>query len=104
MEENTLFSEASAELLKLASVRHTEKNSFRIGSKVFIRYHHEEGTTTFGFKLGKEDAVKACCKYKCCEPMAFGGMGTKGWVDVTLSNKQQLSVLLRLARQSHALY
>jgi len=104
MEYFSLFNEALTELLKLESVRHTEKSSFRIGSKVFIRYQHKNGTTTFGFKLLKEDAIKACKMYKCCEPMEFGGMGTKGWVDVTLSGKQQLPVLLRLAGKSRALY
>lgn len=82
----------------------TDKSSFRIDSKVFIRYTHNETSITFGFKLDKDDAEKACRQYKCCAPMKFGGMGAKGWVDVTVSGEQQLAVLTRLANKSHALY
>lgn len=95
---------AESQILALDGVYDSGRSSYRIGKKVFIRVDTTTDAITYGFKLTREDAAVACSKKKYVVPMTFGGMGAKGWVELRLSRKSQLSTLVRLLRDSRALF
>ena len=99
-----LASSINRRILELPGVNDSGRGSFRIGDKVFIRVDLQAEHLVYGFKLSREEARKACKDYTFVEPMRFGDMGKKGWVDVTITRKPQVVVLLKLIAHSRSLF
>ncbi len=95
---------AASEILTIAGVFDSGRGSYRVGKRVFIRLNATPDGLAFGFKLPPELAAQACNDHPFVVPMKFGKMGTKGWVDLKLTRRSQLAVLMRLLRKSRALY
>jgi len=70
-----LYKAADAAIGSLPGVHPTEKLSFRVATRVFVRIDLEEEIRLYGFKLSHDDAHAACSKYQNVVPMKFGGMG-----------------------------
>jgi len=73
-----LYGAADAVIGSLPGVHPTEKLSFRVASRVFVRIDLEDDIRSYGFKLNDKEARAACTKYQNVVPMKFGGMGKKG--------------------------
>jgi|GEM_PF-5576786 len=99
-----LYRAADARIEALSGVRATEKQSFRIDDRVFIRIDLEDDVRAYGFKLTGDGARSACSNHPCVTPMKFGGMGKKAWVSFRLTRKDQLTLLMKLIVDSHALF
>ena len=99
-----LVAAAERQIEALPDVRKTDKGSFRVGAKVFARLSEEDGAVVYGFKLGRDAARAACARHDFVRPMAFGGMGAKGWVELSLRRKAHVPTLLRLLGESRSLY
>ncbi len=99
-----LAADVDREIAKLPGVRKTDKGSFRIGAKVFVRNSMEADAVVYGFKLGHAAAKDACAKHDFVRPMKFGGMGAKGWVEALLRRRRDVAPLLGLLHASRDLY
>ena len=98
-----LAESADAAIAALPGVAATERQSFRVGKKVFVRCELGEHGVIYGFKLAPDDAGRAL-RSKALRSMRFGGMGAKGWVELELRRKAELATLLRWVACSRTLY
>ncbi len=99
-----LADSADRAIAALPGVRKTERGSFRVDGKVFARVGAEDDAVVYGFKLGRTAARAASARHDFVRPMVFGGMGAKGWVELSLCRKAHVATLLRLLGESRALY
>lgn len=99
-----LAEQANEAIRALPGVSETKRDSYRVGGKVFVRIEYDDDAVRYGFKLLKEDAAAACDASPSVAPMRFGGMGAKGWVEVTLRRKTDLQRLRKLVARSRALF
>lgn len=97
-----LYATIHAEIAKLPGVA-AGARSFRIGQKIFVRFARQRNRTFLEFKLPSADASRAL-QHPFVQPMQFGGMGRHGWVEVAVTRKSQLPIVLKLVRVSHGLY
>lgn len=101
---DALYQAADDLICEHPEVYATEKQSFRIGNRVFIRLERDADVRMYCYKLTTEDAQAMCSRYEYVTPMKFGGMDKKGWVSFRLTRKQQLASLKSQIGRSYNLF